>query len=122
MSEPISNEVELEEIAREAATSAAHDMACQELIVRVIPDLQYLKTKQVADLLVRFIQSALTRVTENAEKEKAELREFIEQYFVNGVLRFPDGRSYREHAKELLMDLGLKEAYKAGNLRDTESA
>lgn len=31
-----------------------------------------------------------------------KLRDFIKTYFVDEVLRFPDGRSYREHAKELL--------------------
>lgn len=38
--------------------------------------------------------------------ELFEARAFIKMYFVDGMLRFPDGRSYREHAKELLSRTG----------------
>lgn len=42
----------------------------------------------------------------HVENALAATNDFIEAYFVKGVLRFPDGRSYREHAKELLSRTG----------------
>lgn len=42
----------------------------------------------------------------HVENALAAARDFIEAYFVRGVLRFPDGRTYRQHAKELLSRTG----------------
>ena len=55
------------------AECAAHDLACQELIVRVIPELQHLKTNQVKEVLRPFIREAINRALAEAREDTARL-------------------------------------------------
>ena len=49
---------------------------------------------------------AMENAYNHIENALAACNDFIDAYFVRGVTRFPDGRTYREHAKELLSRTG----------------
>lgn len=57
-------------------------------------------------LTIGGLEEAVAKIIDDLAAQRTcgceKLRDFIKAYFMYGVRRFPDGRNYRDHAKELL--------------------